>query len=171
MAVTELDRRGYRLGFAAEAIDAVAAHAFLTTAYWCEGIPRETVARSIAGALCFAIRHREEGQADRQVGFARVISDGATIAYIGDVFVLPSLSEGLPTVVCEAMACGLPVVATAVDGTPEIVDDPHTGLLVQPVIGHLSDRTWLGRLGRRRPYFLAGAVRARLQLLVYLLKN
>ena len=30
------------------------------------------------------------------------------------------------------MACGLPVVATAVDGTPEIVDDPATGLLVQP---------------------------------------
>ncbi|MDV3458164.1 MFS transporter [Sphingomonas sp. HF-S4] len=37
---------------------------------------------------------------------------------------------------------------------------PLTGLLVQPVIGHLSDRTWLGRLGRRRPYFLAGALLA-----------
>jgi MFS family permease len=41
---------------------------------------------------------------------------------------------------------------------------PLTGLLVQPVIGHLSDRTWLGRLGRRRPYFLAGAVLAALAL-------
>lgn len=41
---------------------------------------------------------------------------------------------------------------------------PLTGLLVQPVIGHLSDRTWLGRLGRRRPYFLAGAVLAALSL-------
>jgi len=43
---------------------------------------------------------------------------------------------------------------------------PLTGLLVQPVIGHLSDRTWLGRLGRRRPYFLAGALLAGFALLV-----
>ena len=41
---------------------------------------------------------------------------------------------------------------------------PLTGLLVQPVIGHLSDRTWLGRLGRRRPYFVGGAVLATLAL-------
>ena len=41
---------------------------------------------------------------------------------------------------------------------------PLTGLLVQPVIGHMSDRTWLGRLGRRRPYFVAGAVLAALAL-------
>lgn len=43
---------------------------------------------------------------------------------------------------------------------------PLTGLLVQPVIGHMSDRTWLGKLGRRRPYFLAGAILAALALLV-----
>ncbi len=43
---------------------------------------------------------------------------------------------------------------------------PLTGLLVQPVIGHLSDRTWLGRLGRRRPYFLAGALLAAVALLL-----
>ena len=42
---------------------------------------------------------------------------------------------------------------------------PLTGLLVQPVIGHMSDKTWLGKLGRRRPYFLAGAMLALLSLL------
>ena len=41
---------------------------------------------------------------------------------------------------------------------------PLTGLLVQPIVGHLSDRTWLSRLGRRRPYFLAGAILAAIAL-------
>ncbi len=43
---------------------------------------------------------------------------------------------------------------------------PLTGLLVQPIIGHMSDRTWLGKLGRRRPYFLIGAISAAAALLI-----
>ena len=54
-------------------------------------------------------------------------------------------------------------MGSSVDDLPVLwVAAPLTGLLVQPIIGHLSDRTWLGRLGRRRPYFVAGALLAAL---------
>lgn len=49
-----------------------------------------------------------------------------------DVFALPSLWEGLPNALLEAMALGLPVVASSVDGVPEAVRDNETGLLVPP---------------------------------------
>ncbi len=42
---------------------------------------------------------------------------------------------------------------------------PLTGLIVQPIIGHLSDRTWSPRFGRRRPYFLVGAILSSLALI------
>lgn len=61
-------------------------HDFLTNCYWAKGIPREVVARSIEHSLCFGIY---DGDA-RQVGFVRVVTDFATIAYLGDVFVLES---------------------------------------------------------------------------------
>jgi GNAT superfamily N-acetyltransferase len=61
-------------------------HGFLTNCYWAKGVPREVVARSIEHALCFGVY---DGRG-AQVGFARVISDFATVAYIGDVFVLDS---------------------------------------------------------------------------------
>jgi GNAT superfamily N-acetyltransferase len=60
-------------------------HGFLTTSYWAKGIPRETVARSMEHSLCFGAF--DEG---RQVGFARVVSDRTTFAYICDVFALES---------------------------------------------------------------------------------
>jgi GNAT superfamily N-acetyltransferase len=60
-------------------------HRYLTDCYWAKGIPRETVARSIENSLCFGVYAKGE-----QIGFARVITDCATYAYIGDVFVLES---------------------------------------------------------------------------------
>jgi len=77
-------RAGYRLSFAAEDIDAVAAHAFLTTAYWCEGIPLTLIERAIENSLCIALHAQAQGQ----VGFARVVTDRATFAYLCDVYVL-----------------------------------------------------------------------------------
>lgn len=49
-----------------------------------------------------------------------------------DIFVLPSLGEGISNTILEAMACGLPVVATRVGGSPELVEEGKTGLLVPP---------------------------------------
>lgn len=57
---------------------------FLASSYWAKGVPPATVEKSLAHSLCFALL-----DGNRQIGFARVISDHATIAYLGDVFVLP----------------------------------------------------------------------------------
>ena len=49
-----------------------------------------------------------------------------------DLFVLPSLWEGMPVALLEALAAGLPTLATRVAGTPEVIRDGETGLLVPP---------------------------------------
>ena len=54
------------------------------------------------------------------------------IMQILDIFVLPSLNEGMGRVLVEAMAAGKPVVASRVGGIPDLVKQGHNGLLVQP---------------------------------------
>ena len=49
-----------------------------------------------------------------------------------DAFVLSSVREGSPNVLLEAMACGLPVIATRVGGVPDLVEDEHSALLIPP---------------------------------------
>jgi glycosyltransferase involved in cell wall biosynthesis len=51
---------------------------------------------------------------------------------ISDIFVLPSLTEYTPNAILEAMACGVPVIATSVGGIPYIIKDDLTGKLVSP---------------------------------------
>ena len=59
-------------------------HGFLAESYWAKDIPRALVERMIRHSLNFGVYHRE-----KQAGFARVISDYTTFAYIADVFILP----------------------------------------------------------------------------------
>ena len=66
-------------------LDVSLIHSFLTDCYWAKGISLEIVAHSIRNSLCFGVYAN-----DQQVGFARVISDFATYAYIGDVFIVES---------------------------------------------------------------------------------
>lgn len=66
------------------------------------------------------------------VQFLGEVRDVPALLHRAAIFVLPSLTEGVPLTVLEAMACGLPVVATRVGGTPEAVVEGSTGLLVAP---------------------------------------
>jgi glycosyltransferase involved in cell wall biosynthesis len=107
-----------------------------------------------------------EAEAERRGVRDRIVFAGERAAddVLGelDVFALPSWTEGLPLVVLEAMAHGRPVVATPVGGTPEVVLDEETGILVPPrdpaalaaALRRLVDdadlRRRLGEAGRRR---------------------
>ena len=92
-----------------------------------------------------------------------------------DVFVLPSIAEGISNTVLEAMATGLPVVATRVGGNPELVEEDVTGALIPPrepaalaaaiggYLGEPARRFAHGAAGRRRAlerFDLAGMVSA-----------
>lgn len=184
-AASATDARG-RLGLAAaDRVVAVAArmteqkgHAQLIDA-----LP--SIAAAVPDVRCvFAgdgpLRHALEERArrrgvDGRCRFLGARDDVPDILVSADVVALPSRSEGLPFVVLEAMAVGRPVVATAVGGTPEAVDDGRTGLLVPPgdvaalataVVRLLGDPAEAQRMGARgaervrRDFTLAGMVDA-----------
>lgn len=73
-----------------------------------------------------------ELEIERHVIFAGFRKDIPLILGATDILIHPSHAEGLPNVVAEAMATGIPVIATNVDGTPELVVDGETGILVPP---------------------------------------
>jgi len=77
---------------------------------------------TLEGRVCFA------GDSDRVPGMLNAM----------DVFVLPSLNEGMSNTLLEAMACGLPVLATSAGGNPEIIEDNVNGCLFTP-----GDVEWL----------------------------
>ena len=108
------------------------------------------------------------------VDFAGFRSPADAFIAGGDVLVQPSLTEGLPNAVLEAMVAGRPVIASRVGGVPELVVDGETGLLVPPadpdalaraIIALLDDPDLRARLGaagarRARTMFSLDSVRA-----------
>lgn len=110
-------------------------------------------------------RLREVAASERigdRVRFVRPRAELAPAYTDADLFALSSRWEGLPYVVLEAMAYGLPVVSTGVDGVPEAVTDGQTGLLVPArdwralgdalarLLGGLDERSRMGDAGRLR---------------------
>jgi GNAT superfamily N-acetyltransferase len=84
MHVSEWRKGEFEITTDRERLDLDTIHTFLTVeSEWSKGIARAAVEKSVRHSLCFGVFH-----GNKQVGFARVISDCATIAYLGDVFVL-----------------------------------------------------------------------------------
>jgi GNAT superfamily N-acetyltransferase len=76
---------GFEADDSAERVDVDVVHGFLSTSYWAPGIPREVVARSIAGSLNVGV-YAPDGS---MVAFGRAVTDRATFAWLADVFVVP----------------------------------------------------------------------------------
>ena len=89
--LNEWQRDGFTISTDRSRFDLDAVYAYLSASYWARGIPRDVFERSVRHALCFGVFEGE-----RQVGFARVVTDFATVAYVGDVFVFePWRGRGL----------------------------------------------------------------------------
>jgi len=67
-------------------IDAI--HQYLSRSYWAENVPKHVVCKAIENSLCFGVLYVEEDAKEQQVGFARLITDYATFAYLADVYIL-----------------------------------------------------------------------------------
>lgn len=78
---------------------------------------------------------------EKRVHFVGFRPDVPGILKSSSAMVLPSLQEGLPVTILEAMVCSCPVIATGVGGVPSVVIDEETGLLVQPAENWSSVRT------------------------------
>lgn len=105
-----------------------------------------------------ALRHEvKKLGVEKNVKFAGARKDIPSILSVSDLFILPTLAEALPTVLAEAMAAGLPVLASRVGGVPEMIQDGVNGKLVEPAnpeileaacLEMLQDKQLLHQMGK-----------------------
>jgi glycosyltransferase involved in cell wall biosynthesis len=115
-------------------------------------VPDVTAVLAGDGPLRAEVERGARGLAVELPGF---VADPAPLLAGADAFVLPSAAENCPLALLQAMATGLPVVASRVGGIPEVVSDGATGLLVPPgepaalaaALRSLADRDLRTRLG------------------------
>ncbi len=69
---------------------------------------------------------------DKRIEFLGYLDNPICYIKASDLFILPSFSEGIPNVIIEALACETPIIATDVDGIPEIIEHKKTGFLIKP---------------------------------------
>jgi glycosyltransferase involved in cell wall biosynthesis len=102
-----------------------------------------------AGPLEAAVRRRAENLSEESFVFLGVVDDVREHIASLDVLVLPSILDGRPVVVLEALALGVPVIASRVGGLPALVRDGETGFLVdQGDVGEIA--RYLRRLADNR---------------------
>ncbi len=97
-----------------------------------KALPDEKLKLLIIGKGDMMETCRKLSGGDSRVEFPGYKRNAVEYIKSSDLFILPSLYEGLPNVVIEAMAVGTPVIATNVFGTPELIEDGKTGVLVPP---------------------------------------
>ena len=84
MEIVETHKKGYTISTDKDKLDILSIYKFLSNETdWAKGIPMNTLKTSIENSLNFGLYHN-----NKQIGYARIISDYSTIAYLGDVFIL-----------------------------------------------------------------------------------
>lgn len=78
----------YRITTDKNEMDIDAVHHYLSRSYWAENVPKSVVTTAVENSLCFAVLVAEASGDERQVGFARMITDYASFAYLADVYIL-----------------------------------------------------------------------------------
>ncbi|MDO7841354.1 glycosyltransferase family 4 protein [Sphingomonas immobilis] len=116
----------------------------------CRRLGPDVVDLTLVGTVDTAVAARLGSYAGQFRHLQRVPNvEMRTLLLEHDLFVLPSLEEGLAVSICEALACGLPVVATRESGAEEMVVDGETGFLVEAGSADAL-AALLGRLARER---------------------